>query len=148
MDIFIGSEYNGSCGQLISMALISATGDEFYEVLPLPDSIDPWVEANVIPVLNKEPVSKEVFQSKLEEFLGAYETVRIVADWPEDIAHLMMMLITGPGTRLNAPHLTCMVSRELDVAGDIPHNALYDARAVKKEYCLANCVSSRVVNIA
>jgi hypothetical protein len=52
MNIYIDCEYNGFNGSLISMALVTMDGQEFYEVLPC-DCPDEWVAANVMPVLNK-----------------------------------------------------------------------------------------------
>lgn len=117
------------------MALVAADGSEFYEVIPLPENLDPWVVRNVIPILNKEPISFSLFQSKLEKFLMQFDAIHILADWPEDIKWFMDSLITGPGFRLNTPALTCEVRRDLSSSkSKIEHNALSDARAVLESY--------------
>ena len=62
-NLYIDCEFNEFGGQLISMALVTGTGFEFYEVLDCPNP-GPWVKDNVIPILGKEPISKEEFQDK------------------------------------------------------------------------------------
>ena len=45
---FLDTEFNGFGGELLSLALVPDEGDrEFYVVLPLPDTLDPWVERHV-----------------------------------------------------------------------------------------------------
>jgi hypothetical protein len=138
MNIYIDCEYNGFGGNLISMALVSVDGQEFYEVLKCAKPVE-WVAVNVMPILNKEPVSTSLFQHKLQNFLMQYNNVHIIADWPEDISHFCSALLTGPGTRLNTPLLTMEVRRDLHGDSRLPHNALEDARgiaeaALTKEY--------------
>ena len=62
-----------------------------------------------------------------------FDTIHIIADWPEDISHFCNALLTGPGTRLNAPRLTMEVCRDLHGDSKIPHNALEDARAIAED---------------
>ena len=132
MNIYIDCEYNGFYGSLISMALVTMDGQEFYEVLPC-DCPDEWVAANVMPVLNKEEISYDLFQTKLQNFLMRCDTIHIIADWPEDISHFCNALLTGPGTRLITPRLTMEVRRDLHGDSKIPHNALEDARAIAED---------------
>ena len=77
-NLYIDTEFNEFGGELISMALVTGTGFEFYEVLECPNP-GPWVKENVIPILGKEPVSKEVFQDKLFNFLMHFEEITIIA---------------------------------------------------------------------
>ena len=135
VNLYIDCEWNSFGGELISMAICSECGLEFYEVLHCNDP-HPWVAENVIPVLDKDPVPKVILQTMLEDFLHQFESVHVVADWPEDIAHFMNTLITGPGERLRTPPLTAEVMR-IDAASEVPHNALYDARAIRK-HCTEN----------
>lgn len=130
MDIFIDCEFNDFQGELISMALCPATGrEEFYQCLYC-DNPSEWVSKNVIPILDKEPVSKDYFQYQLMTFLSNYEQVHVIADWPEDIKHFCESLITGPGARLYTPPLTMEIVR-VEYESKKPHNALYDARGLK-----------------
>lgn len=130
MRLFLDCEFNGFGGQLISMALVSETRHEWYEVLHCEDPL-PWVAENVMPILLNRPVSVEEFQSSLQAFLCQFDTVHIVADWPEDIMHFCYALVTGPGQCLATPPLTMEVVR-VESTSEVPHNALADARGIRK----------------
>ena len=138
MRIFIDCEFNEFGGDLISMALVAEDGSEFYEVLNLEndEKYGSWVFANVIPWLNKDPIVKQEFQQKLWQFINQWDDVHIIADWPDDIRYFCAALITGPGRALNTPlNLTMQIDRELNtLTSDIPHNALEDARAIKRSW--------------
>jgi hypothetical protein len=120
MNVYIDTEFNGYRGALISMALIDADGREFYAALPLQDPPDPWVAQHVLPVLDLQPITSEDFRQMLEW-------------WPDDIRYFCEALITGPGTRINTPPLTLEIRRDLDTVSDRPHNALADARAIRRK---------------
>lgn len=130
MNLYIDCEFNEFKGELISVALISDYDDKFYEVLPC-DNPKSWVAQNVIPILMKDAISLTELQNKLHEFLNQFDSIHIIADWPEDIKHFCDLLIVGAGLRLNTPPLTMEVLR-VDSISDVPHNALYDAIALKK----------------
>jgi len=135
MKISIDCEFNGFGGELLSMALVAMDGNEFYEVLKYHHiKYDPWVEENVVHILNKEPITKTEFQQKLQHFLSLYDAVHVIADWPDDLKYFNMALITGPGLCMNTPRkLTMEVDRTLSSCeSKIPHNALEDARAIKE----------------
>ncbi len=132
MKLWIDCEYNSFKGELISMALVDENDEFFYEVLPYHDmKIHPWVKYNVIPVLHKEATTRSTFVARLEKFLAKYDSIHIVADWPEDIAHFCDVLITGPGMRINTPPMTMEVVR-VDGGSAVPNNALMDARGLKE----------------
>jgi len=141
--IFIDTEFNGSeqdgfSGKLLSMALVDKF-NEFYEVLCLPEYIaDPWVEENVIPVFNKEPIVWTLFTLKIQEFLSkkCYPNgFIIIADWPDDIKHFCDALITSPGHMIDVASFECRVIREINSNGSrVPHNALEDARAIRDSW--------------
>lgn len=136
----IDCEFDGFNGPLLSMALVGADGVEFYEVIEYDTINDPWVVANVVPILIKTPISYKVFQEKLREFLkqSAFnypkEPFVVFADWPDDIKYFCQSLITGPGEMMNIPNnqLVTLMVRGLDIQPEIPHNALSDARAIMK----------------
>lgn len=134
-NLFLDCEFNGFGGELISLALVGRSlAEKFYAVLPLPDVIDPWVAENVVPVLHAQSTSKEMAQARLESFLNEFPGgVNIVADWPDDIAYLCKMFIVGPGKRIWLPPMTFEMFPQPYVS-EIPHNALYDAMALRKEY--------------
>lgn len=150
-NFYIDTEFNGFCGRLISMAIVSEDlTSEFYEVLPEDTyynpsagySYDPWVLENVIPHLNKEPVSVKEFQDKLEVFLNENaenNKIRLIADWPEDLTHFCKMLIVAPGRRLLIPDFELVFDSSITYHSNLPHNALEDARAIVRskmqKYC-------------
>lgn len=129
MKLFLDCEFNEFQGDLISMALVSEDGREWYEVVPC-ENPGEWVAQNVMPILGKPSVSIQQMQASLAHWLAQFDAVHIVADWPEDISHFCRALITGPGMRLNTPPLTMEVLR-IDAASSLPHNALYDARGIR-----------------
>lgn len=129
MRMWIDCEFNSFQGELISMALVAADGREWYESLGCDDP-HPWVAENVMPVIGKPPILHERMQASLQQWLGHFDALHIVADWPEDIAHFCQFLITGPGMRLDTPPLTMEVRRDLDAHSKVPHNALEDARGI------------------
>ena len=130
MNIYIDTEFNDFGGELISLAMVDENGREFYAVLNCQNPT-PWVAENVIPVLGQRFASLRMLQTRMEAWLAEYDSVHIVADWPEDIAHFCRALITGPGMRMDTPPLTLEVRRDLSSeASAIPHNALEDARAI------------------
>lgn len=139
MILFVDCEFNDFKGELISMALVAEDGREFYEVLECKNPSE-WVKENVLPILNKSPVSFEVFQTNLQNFLCQFDDVHIIADWPEDIKHFCESLITDPGMMLNTPPLHMSVFR-IRADSDLPHNALSDARGIARLYKDVNNVN-------
>ncbi len=130
MYIYIDCEWTDYKGGLISMALVPKNGLPFYEVLECKDP-HPWIKENIIPSLKKDSIGYHHFQRKLEDYLMSFEKVIIIANWPEDIAHFCNAIITGPGTRIETPPLEFRIER-VDPISDLPHNALEDAKALKK----------------
>lgn len=129
MWIFLDCEYNDFQGELISMALVSEEGHEWYEVVPCLYPT-PWVAEHVMPILHKAPVRYQEMQSSLWRWLAQFPSVHIIADWPEDIVHFCRALITGPGTRIDTPPISFDI-RRIDSESALPHNALWDARGLK-----------------
>lgn len=141
MRLFLDTEFNGFCGKLISMALVPENDSirEFYIELEMTDQLDPWVRDNVIPHLILQPSSFRVFQNELAQYLHEVnfhnDECIIVADWPDDIRHLCESLITGPGEMIPIKH-TLKFELDLNIKYNslVPHNALFDARAIKEFY--------------
>jgi hypothetical protein len=130
MNIYIDCEWNDYKGDLISMALVAADGQEFYEVLKC-DNPSEWVANNVMNVLEKEPVSKDEFDLRLKSYLDGFDNINIIADWPEDIERFCNALITGPGTRFGPGSIKFEFNHDLfSSESKVPHNALWDARAI------------------
>ncbi len=64
----------------------------------------------------------------------------VVADWPEDVAHLALLMVTGPGWRMPSPcfriELLDLPLFDAEQLSEVPHNARYDAMALR-DYVLA-----------
>jgi hypothetical protein len=139
MRLFIDCEFNEFKGELISMAVVSEDGREWYEVLPC-DKPGEWVAQHVIPVLGKPAVTLIQMQHSLHSWLAQFDSIHVIADWPEDIKHFCDALIIGPGMRINTPPLTMEVFR-IDAPSKVPHNALYDARGIRDYLCRSKQVT-------
>lgn len=134
MKMFIDTEFNGFGGELISMAIVSEDGAEFYEVLECNDPM-PWVAEHVIPILNKDSIPEYLFKEKLRAFLNWYSEVHIIADWPDDIKYFCQQIMAGPGLMHSMPKMTFSIERGLSSKDSvIPHNALADARSILIDY--------------
>jgi hypothetical protein len=136
MRYFLDAEFNGFGGQLISLALVPEDQDRppFYEALACVEPTS-WVADHVLPVLQTPPVSRSDMTAKLARYLRADPEPLVIADWPEDIAHLALLMITGPGWRLPSPRL---IFELLDLPlfdstalSRLPHNACHDAVALR-----------------
>lgn len=135
MKLFLDCEFTNFKGDLIAMALVDEVGNEFYEVLYTHENdCHPWVVQNVLPILNKNPVPFDEFQRNLAKYLDKYDTIEVIADWPEDFYHFTMALLTGPGQMMTTPKLTMTLERGLQYTSMIPHNALEDAKAIAIGY--------------
>jgi len=134
MRLFIDTEFNGFGGELMSMAIVSEVGDEWYEVLPMPEVLVGWVNDNVVPVLNASPVSPEAFRESFLAFMSRFKNPTIVADWYTDIVHFFSMF----GGRDHSESVGYACKAELVLIDNyqsaIPHNALADARAIRDVY--------------
>jgi hypothetical protein len=136
-ELFLDTEFNGFGGKLISMALVpkDSSKPEFYREIEMKDQLEPWVRDNVIPHLFLPAVTYSKFQSDLAEYLKLIGECTIVADWPDDIRYFMEALITGPGNRITMPtKIDFKLDLTIDYDSDVPHNALHDARGIRKTY--------------
>lgn len=155
---FADFEFNSYQGQVLSVGLVSDSGAALYAVFPFPkeNEINPWVRANVVPIINSVPAgipSRHMpipkFQELLTEFLLAprslypsdelddYE-IEIITDWPDDVKYLSELLITGPGKMIDIPGISFKVVRVDPYVsppkGAVQHNAMWDAIALR--FCL------------
>lgn len=106
MRYFLDAEFNGFGGQLISLALVpgDAEAASFYEVLPCHEPVQ-WVVEHVLPVLQRASISRDEVIRRLATYLRDDAEPVVVASWPEDIANLALLMITGPGWRMPLPRL-------------------------------------------
>jgi hypothetical protein len=141
MRYFLDAEFNGFGGPLISLALIpeGPREDPFYEALSC-TAPNAWAAQNVLPVLRTQPISRPEMMARLANYLVRALDPVVVADWPEDIAQLALLMISGPGYRVPLPRLMFEL---LDLPlfdsatlSEVPHNAYYDAKALRN-YILA-----------
>jgi hypothetical protein len=140
---FLDTEYNGFGGALLSIALVPEDGgEEFYVTLQCDAPLDPWVERHVVPFLDMVPeglksprLPRGAAAEALAAWLALDSSPDIVADWPEDLAQLSMLLVIGPGLMVSVPPLTLRLAtlHGFSTAANsmIPHNALHDARALR-----------------
>ena len=136
MRYFLDAEFNGFGGDLISLALAPEAQDAlaFYEALPCAAPIA-WVAERVLPVLQKPPISRPDVIAKLADYLLHDQAPVVIASWPEDLAQLLLLMVTGPGLRLAMPRLRFELLDlplfDSEGLSEVPHNALSDAIALR-----------------
>lgn len=136
MRYFLDVELNGFGGDLISLAAVpeDAEASPFYEAVECPHPSE-WVADHVLPVLQTKTRPLAEVATLFAEFLNEGTAPVIVADWPEDIAHAAALLTNGKGGRLLKTEVmfTLLGQAEFstDRASKVPHNAYYDALALR-----------------
>ena len=143
MRYFLDTEYNGWGGALLSLALVPEDhGEELYLTLETDGDLDAWVERHVVPYLDSVPdslrsprMSRADAARTVAHYLAGDADPLIVADWPEDIAQLSALLVTGPGVMAEVPRLrlefAALTGFSTAANSKVPHNALHDARALR-----------------
>ena len=136
MRYFLDVEFNGFCGDLISIALVPELegAAPFYEALDCAKPT-PWVAEHVLPVLRTAPIPRTLMASRFAAYLGNDENPVLIADWPEDIAQAAMLMVIAPGRRVALDRITFRMidSIGFDAAAlsAVPHNAYHDALALR-----------------
>lgn len=135
MRYYIDTEFNGTGGQLLSIALVRQDGAHFYEVLHAHDLVVPWVKEHVVPLYGQEPMERLQAVKKLQKFLRKDAGPHVfIADWPEDLAHFNTMLLRDHGKRNDPFQYVCLLlglpGFDTALSSRVPHNALEDARAL------------------
>ncbi|KTE33028.1 MULTISPECIES: hypothetical protein [unclassified Sphingopyxis] len=136
MRYFLDTEFNGFCGELISIALVpeDAALAPFYAAIAIDEPTD-WVRTNALPVLATEPRPREEVRDLFAAYLMNDPAPLLVADWPEDIALAARLLITGPGYMKPVRSISFeLVDPDIigpGVPSAVPHNALHDAVALR-----------------
>jgi hypothetical protein len=129
--LFIDCEWNGFGGALLSMALVSEDGDEWYEVVEFNGEIDEWVAENVIPKLDQPAKTLDEVRDSLRKFLWQFRSgIHLIADWPEDLERFLGLLVSGPGEVIATPHIVMEIVI-VRIESRHPHSALWDARAIR-----------------
>lgn len=146
MRYYLDTEFDGFGGELISLALAAEDGHELYlannkffnDASAVTDS---WVRENVHPILDlgtrPEVLPLDRFPRQLMRFIGTDNSPHFISDWPDDIRYLCQTMITGPGKMISMPlQFSFTVVRvdayPTDLKGAVQHNALWDARALKR----------------
>ncbi|WP_068072859.1 hypothetical protein [Novosphingobium lentum] len=136
MRYFLDTEFNGFGGDLISIALVpeDEAVEPFYEAVACSDPT-PWVAEHVLPVLATRSLTRGELADRFAHYLIDDERPLLVADWPEDIAHALRLLITGPGQMVPIRSIRFeLVDPGImgpGVPGAVPHNAFHDAVALR-----------------
>ncbi len=127
--IFLDTEFDGFGGRLISIGMVSDRGgEEFYSVLQV-TAKEPWVQEHVLPFLSVTHEEWHAYRTRLIAYLRRHPGEPVVADWPEDLAHLLNSLCEPGGISFEIElDLRLILSGKLD--SKVPHNALSDARAL------------------
>jgi hypothetical protein len=132
MYLYVDTEFNGHGGELISMAVVSDDGQEWYEVTECASPIVPWVAEHVMPKLGKAPISALEFRKSLHEWLDQFHNPTVYADWPADLVHFFNAFVGE--TYNNVLRWSCravLYQGRADITPENPHNALSDARALR-----------------
>lgn len=142
---FLDTEYNGSGGELLSLALVPDEGEELYLTFDWSGALEPWVQRHVVPYLDTVPdplvsprLSRLDAARTISHYLAGDREPLIIADWPEDIALFNALLIIGPGVMAEVPPLTfrfvALSGFSTAANSKVPHNALHDARALRDHF--------------
>lgn len=140
MRYYLDCEFDGYGGDLISLALVSEAGPSLYLVFEgYEDSCDEWVIEHVLPVV---PLPLAIYakrdgaQTELTDFFRGDACPIIVTDWPDDVAYLCTLMLTGPGTMIDIPRISFEIHRvdayPTDLPGAVQHNAWWDAKALQR----------------
>ncbi len=127
MRYFLDAEFSGFGGELISQALVPEDPEAvpFYEALPCAQP-EPWVADHVLPVLQTRPISRPEMIATLAAYLRGDPEPIVIADWPEDIAHLALLMVTGAGCRMPSPRLGFelldLPPFDSEMLSSVPHN--------------------------
>jgi len=71
--VFLDTEFTNldiRKGELLSVGMVKATGEEGYMEIAYTGEVHPWVEKHVFPYLKKEFISQEEAREKIRTFVG------------------------------------------------------------------------------
>ncbi len=143
MRYYIDCEFDGHNGPLLSMAIVC---DEFVNIHinVINRATDPWVIANVLPVMEMHKAIKSVLVHVaavgqiIRDFLDVEDKPIIVADSPVDIGRFCKAISTngdGSWASVDFSRITFEVHNidcyPTSLVGAVQHNAWWDAMALK-----------------
>jgi hypothetical protein len=135
--VFIDTEFDSFGGRLISIAVVGDQGEEYYGVVA-DTAVNPWVQEHVIPKLEQHPITLDQLREQIVSFLVWHFPecqLQVYADWPDDLAHFFSLLSEPNGvTRIVNPVVGIFTRPPVPPQPDNPHNALSDARALRKAF--------------
>jgi hypothetical protein len=139
---YIDCEFDGHDGPLLSIAMVKDDGTGIY-VNTTSVAKDPWVVANVVPLLDLHDCRTAVrclpdeVGAVLQTFIDSENPI-IVADSPVDIGRFCRAISTGPDGRwasADYPRMTFEVHNvdcyPTALEGAVQHNAWWDAMALR-----------------
>jgi peroxiredoxin len=139
---YIDCEFDGHDGPLLSLAIVKYDGRGIH-IATTAEAKDPWVLANVIPLIDRHECRMAVrclpneVGAVIRTFIDCEEPV-IVADSPVDIGRFCRALSTGvDGQWVSAeyPRMTFEVRNvncyPTTLQGAVQHNAWWDAMALR-----------------
>lgn len=145
MTLYLDTEFNGHGGELISLALVSHRGGHFYGAVKYSTKTHPWVEENVIPHLEIIAEPRDEFRARLRAFMEKHAGEVIIADWPDDFAHLMREMSGASYEESWMMKCTMCLIVSGEIKPKLPHNALSDAVALM-EWDLKNDADQQSAN--
>jgi hypothetical protein len=130
--LYLDTEFDGHGGRLLSIALVSDCGREFYAEVAGADPSDPWVRLNVVSKFTGPMLDRKKVRDDLRTFLARFSRITVVADWYADFVHFFG-LFEGEDFRssFDVSVHTVLLSGPSDIRPENPHNALSDARALR-----------------
>lgn len=156
LNLFFDIEFTSfNKGELISIAIVSEGGDEFYAENKdfSVASCSDFVHSTVIPLLqgSQDTQNSQITKSFadittdlqiwMSNLLESYVELNFICDYPEDQAHLEKLLQDYP----KRTQVSIVIMSDLDAGIEIffeyskeakPHHALWDARALHNGYKL------------
>lgn len=135
--LYLDTEFNGFDGELLSLALVSDCGKEFYEEIEFDGLHDTWVRRNVVPKLGKPPLRPLIFKQEFHKFILQFDNPTIVCDWHTDAVYFCKLLSGFDyASSLDYP---CSIQIIKTPQGEpvMVHHALADAK-ILQEWCRNN----------
>ena len=143
MKYYIDCEFDGHRGPLLSFAIVREDGMSRY-LITTNQASDPWVQENVIPILNDHPgprsnrIEEGEVGTFLRSFIGLDEEPIVIADSPVDITRFADAISTsldGGWMSTGYSKMTFIVENvdcyPTTLEGAVRHNALWDAMALR-----------------
>ena len=140
---YIDCEFDGHGGPLLSLAVVSEDGTSGIHIRTTEDATDPWVIANVVPMMDSHngcPSVVDIFAvgGIILTFIDEEQHPIIIADSPVDIGRFCEVISTdehGEWVSADYPLMTFEVHNVVcyptTLPGAVQHNAWWDAMALR-----------------